>query len=95
MKIERNETELAALRAYGQGDRKEAMRLEDEFVAELQASMARGEDHCSCTVPCRWHGKCAQCVAIHRAHGDHLPVCFHAMVNERLRCLSALTEDTL
>lgn len=95
MKIDLNEKELAALHAYERGDRKEAVRLENEFVEELQAAMERGEDHCSCTVPCRWHGKCAQCVAIHRAHGDHLPVCFHNMLNERLRGISALSEHTL
>jgi len=94
LNIDRNEKELAALAAYEQGDNKKAMQLENEFVAELRASMASGEDHCSCTNPCRWHGKCAECVAIHRAHRDHLPVCFHEMVNERVCSLSALTEHT-
>lgn len=95
MIIDRNETERAALRAYEQGDRKLAVQLENEFVETLQSSIAQGEDHCSCTIPCRWHGKCIQCVAIHRAHTDHLPACFHEMVNQRLRGLTALTEDTL
>lgn len=95
MQIDRNETELAALAAYERGDRREYLRLENEFVAELREAMACGEDHCSCTSPCKWHGKCVECVALHRAHRDHLPACFRDMFNERLKCLSALTEHTI
>lgn len=95
MKIDRNEKELAALAAYQQKDIKKSIQLENEFVKELREAMACGEDHCSCRLPCRWHGKCVECVAIHRAHQDHLPVCFREMFNEKLYGFSALTEHTI
>lgn len=53
------------------------------------------EDHCNCTNrSCKYHGKCLECVAIHRAHQDHLPFCMQDMLNQKIRDLSALTEDT-
>lgn len=95
MKIDYNEIEMAAMTAYKRGEEKESVRLGIEFSKQLRESIARGEDHCSCTRPCRMHGKCVECVAAHRAHRDHLPVCFHDMVNEKICGLSALTEGTV
>ncbi len=95
MKIDFNETEMAAMAAYKRGDEKESVRLGIEFSKQLRESIARGEDHCSCTRACRMHGNCVECVAAHRAHRDHLPVCFHDMVNERLCSLSDLTEQSV
>lgn len=95
MKIDFNETEMAAMAAYKRGDEKESVRLGIEFSKQLRESIARGEDHCSCTRACRMHGNCVECVAAHRAHRDHLPVCFHDMVNERLCSLSELTEQSV
>lgn len=95
MKIDANEKELAALAAYEKGDFEGAEKLEDEFLEMLRKALDEGEDHCSCTRPCRHHGKCLECVALHRAHRDHLPVCFFDMVNERFHNLSGLTEHTI
>lgn len=75
MIIENNPIELAALDAFERGDLKEARRLEAEFVRQFREAY-ENSDHCSCREACRWHGKCKECVAIHRAHGDHLPNCF-------------------
>lgn len=36
-----------------------------------------------------------ECVAIHRAHKDHLPNCFRNMINERIEKLSELTEHSI
>lgn len=96
MNIDKNEKEIAALAAHRAGDRGKFVELQDEFVADLQNYIANGNDHCPCQNKlCKEHGKCVNCVAIHRAHRDHLPVCFRDMVNERLHELSALTEHTL
>lgn len=32
---------------------------------------------------CVWHGRCQECVAIHRYHNDHVPECFQPMVNDK------------
>lgn len=87
--IDNHEMEMQAMELFKQGKREEASRLQDEFLKVVQAS---GEDHCSCTVACKFHGKCVQCVTIHRGHGDHLPNCFQQMVNTRIEAISALTE---
>ena len=32
---------------------------------------------------CEWHGKCKECVALHRYHNDHLPACLHQLVKSK------------
>lgn len=75
MIIEKNPVEVEALEAHKRGDVDEARMLEAEFVRQFQEAYANG-GHCSCREECRWHGMCKECVAIHRAHQDHLPSCF-------------------
>jgi hypothetical protein len=78
--------------AFRSGDGARGHQLQDEFLAEFHA---QNGDHCSCRVPCKHHGHCKDCVAIHRAHGDHLPNCFHEMFNRKLKLLSELSEHSL
>lgn len=94
MRIDGNEKEKRAMAAYHKGDMQEGDRLQNEFVAEFREAY-QGKDHCSCKKACRHHGNCRECVAIHRAHEDHVPNCFRPMINQKLRTLSALTEHTL
>ena len=92
MIIERNPTEMRAMEAYLRGDLAEGERIQDEFVAELREAV-KTEDCCSCQEKgCKFHGKCVECVAIHRAHRHHLPYCFWDMVNERLATVCSLVE---
>jgi hypothetical protein len=93
MVIDGNEKEKRAMEAFHQGDRERGDRLQSEFVAELREHI-KTQEHCPCEKSCDYHGECLACVAIHRAHRDHMPVCLHAMVNERITALSALTEHT-
>jgi len=95
MKIDFNETELAAMAAFARCDGKEGHRLQNQFIDELKQAMRGGMDHCPCTMDCPHHGKCVICVQIHRGHGDHLPACMREMVNRKLEGLSALTEHTI
>ena len=76
---------------FRSGDTQEARRLQEQFLAEVMGS---GEDLCSCPGNCEYHGRCVECVLIHRGHADHLPHCFRAMVNDRVEALSALTEHS-
>ena len=94
MIIDGNQKEKDALNAVRLGNKVEGNRLQDEFVAELRESI-KTEDHCSCKVACKFHGKCLECVAIHRAHGDHLPCCFWGIINDKLSAVSELTEHSL
>ena len=94
MMIDGNSTEKEALHLMRLGQEEEGHRMEDEFVAEFRAAY-REQDHCPCAVACKWHGKCKECVAIHRAHMDHLPNCLHPLVNAKLCALSELTEHTV
>jgi hypothetical protein len=89
MKIDGNELEKKALEYARKGKRAEFSKCQDEFLAQVKAS---GEDHCNCPVACKYHGKCMECVLIHRGHEDHLPACFFGMVNRRLASMCGLTE---
>ena len=91
--IDDHPKECRAMALFRLGQSQEASALQDEFLAEVKAS---GEDHCTCqSLGCKFHGRCVECVIIHRGHGDHLPNCFRDMVNRRLEGLSALTEHTV
>lgn len=62
---------------------------------ELDRILESGVDYCSCPEACAHHGKCWECVTIHRGHRDHLPYCMWDMINERLYRLQLLTEGSL
>ena len=49
---------------------------------------------CACTYPCSRHGKCCECVAYHRAHGE-IPGCFFSKEGEKTydRRLEMLVKD--
>lgn len=94
MKIEGNGTEKEAMRQFHLGNRQEGLRLQEEFAAAFREEY-REKDHCPCRKACRYHGNCKECVAIHRAHQEHVPNCMRPMLNRKLRLLSALTEHTL
>ena len=93
MVIDGNELETEAMQYFLMGDNEEGNRLQEQFVSEFHEAMrAKQLDHCSCrTKNCKYHGKCIDCVAIHRAHRNHLPNCFHSMVNEHIAKLNELT----
>ena len=94
MIIDGNEKEKRALEAYHAGDIATYRALQDEFVSEVREAIANKQNICPCKVACKYHGRCQECVAMHRAHRDHLPMCFQSIVNERIAALSALTEHS-
>ena len=89
--IDDSPKEMRAMNLFKAGKSKEGSALQDEFLAEVKAS---GEDHCSCPASCKFHGKCMECVTLHRGHGAHLPHCFQQMVNRRIEKLSELSEHS-
>jgi len=89
--VDNHDLERRAMELFRSGDAERARQLQEHFLEEIMAS---GEDLCSCPGDCEYHGRCVECVMIHRGHADHLPHCFRAMVNERIQGLSALTEHS-
>ena len=69
MIIEGNEKEKAAMAEFHKGNRKEGLRLQEEFAAAFREEY-KEKDHCPCKKACRYHGNCKECVAIHRAHQE-------------------------
>lgn len=94
MIIEGNEKEKAAMAEFHKGNRPEGLRLQEEFSSEFRTEYAE-KDHCPCKKACRYHGNCKECVAIHRAHQEHVPNCMRPIINAKIRLLSELTEHTI
>ena len=94
MKIDGNDKEKQAMAAFHRGDRAEGCKLQEEYASAFREEY-RDKDHCSCHRACRYHGNCKECVAIHRAHEEHVPNCMRPMLNKKLKLLSELTEHTL
>ena len=94
MIIEGNPKEKEAMAAFYRGNRAEGLRLQEEFAAAFLEEY-KDKDHCPCQKACRYHGNCKECVAIHRAHQEHVPNCMRPLLNSKIRALSELTEHTI
>lgn len=94
MIIDGNEIEKASMEEFRKGNRKEGQRIQEEFVSKFREEYGT-KDHCSCQKACQYHGNCKECVAIHRAHEEHVPNCMRNMINKKIRSLSELTEHTI
>jgi hypothetical protein len=74
------------------------MRSKEEYyskvVKEIRNILNDPENlKCSCPkVKCEWHGKCRECVAIHRYYKDHLPNCFQEFVNDKIKAIAQIGE---
>ena len=75
MQIDANGKMKESMRLEKLGQMSESHEIRDDFTAEVRAADAAGEDLCSCTADCIYHGRCLECVSIHRGHQDHLPNC--------------------
>lgn len=91
MIIDGNQKEKEAMKAFHRGDRIQGLKLQEEFAAAFREEY-KDKDHCSCKKACRYHGNCKECVAIHRAHQEHVPNCMRPLINKKIKILSELTE---
>ena len=51
--------------------------------------------HVGCSCPdttCIWHGKCYECVRLHRINGTHLPRCLQFLLTDAVNKLAQVTE---
>ena len=94
MIIEGNPKEKEAMKAFHEGDRAKGLKLQEEFAAAFREEYQE-KDHCPCKKACRYHGNCKECVAIHRAHQEHVPNCMRPILNKKIKLLSELTERTI
>ena len=89
--IDNNPIEIEAMAFFADGKSAKAHKLQERFLSEVKNA---GIDHCSCNEKCKYHGRCVECIIIHRGHGNHLPNCLRNMVNAKLEGLSSLTEHS-
>lgn len=94
MKIEGNQKEIDAMSEFHKGNRAEGLKLQEEFASEFRKEF-ENKDHCPCKKACRYHGNCKECVAIHRAHQEHVPNCMRQIINKKIMLLSELTEHSI
>lgn len=94
MIIDGNQTEKAAMKEFHHGNRAEGLRIQETFVSAFRKEY-QTKDHCPCKKSCRYHGNCKECIAIHRAHQEHVPNCLRPMINKKIKLLSELTEHTI
>ena len=94
MIIDKNPIEMEAMQLFKEHKNDEGTKLQDKFISDLCKFIADGNSHCPCPEPCKYHGKCVECVSLHRGHADHLPVCLQPMVDERLKMLAGLVNHT-
>ena len=43
---------------------------------------------------CEWHGKCKECVALHRIKNTHLPACLQPLIEDSVNGLLKAVELT-
>lgn len=72
----------------------------DDFVEAIEASreiVSSGKyDTCPCEQSmCEWHGKCRECVMIHRVKGKHLPECLQPIIKDHAAELARAIEMKL
>lgn len=75
------------------------MWTKEEFYELIlkNRELVRDPEVLKCTCPktyCEWHGRCRECVALHRYHKDHVPNCFQPFINEKLKDLVKIGELT-
>jgi len=73
------------------------MRAKEQYYESVLENRRLTQDPgivaCACpNTLCDWHGKCKECVALHRYHGDHVPVCLQPIINDKIKQLAGVCE---
>lgn len=65
-----------------------------ELIKGLRIIVSNPENQkCSCPkIKCEWHGKCVECVTLHRYNKDHVPNCFQQFINEKIKAIASIGE---
>jgi len=67
-------------------------RQKQQFLKHIEAlrAMIRSGTHAACPcvqLKCEWHGRCFECVMIHRTLKNHVPECLQDMFYEKMQQL--------
>ncbi len=73
------------------------MSKEDYYnkIVKVNREILKNPENLKCTcskIKCEWHGKCQECVALHRYYKNHLPNCFQQYVNDKIKALAQIGE---
>ena len=76
------------------------MKTKEAYYEQVlqNRKLAASPEVTKCICPntlCDWHGKCKECVALHRFHNDHIPVCLHPVIQEKLENLAGIMEMSI
>jgi len=76
---------------------RQTMRTKEEYYEQVLENRRLAAEpqviKCSCpNTLCDWHGKCKECVALHRYHNDHVPVCLQHIINGKIKALAGVAE---
>lgn len=65
-----------------------------EVIKQCREKIKSGKyEKCSCPeLKCEWHGKCHECVMIHRAFQDHIPNCMKPIIKNKIIDLAEAIE---
>jgi hypothetical protein len=68
-----------------------------EAIVKSRELVASGKyNACPCVqTRCEWHGKCFECVLIHRTKKHHLPECFQPLFKEKIKQLAKMIESDI
>lgn len=63
-------------------------------VEEVLETVRSGKrEPCPCVVKtCEWHGKCFECVMIHRLLRNHVPECLRPLLDDKIEQLARTVE---
>ncbi len=73
------------------------MKTKEEYYTGVLENRRLAQDKsitaCPCPNPlCDWHGKCKECVALHRYHADHIPFCLQPVIRSKVAALAGTVE---
>ncbi len=73
------------------------MKSKEEYYELVLANreLVKNPKVMACTCPstlCEWHGKCRECVALHRYHHDHVPYCLQSILSDKISALAQTAE---
>ncbi len=68
-----------------------------QLIKSIRAFLSSAEDaECPCPkTKCEWHGKCYECVRLHRHFGDHIPNCLQFILRDKVKDMARAAEMTV
>ena len=80
---------------YYEDTLKNLLSLSRHILFLPKVSLVESQEVLNCSCPysrCEWHGKCRECVALHRYHAEHLPCCLQPLLREKITVLAGCCE---